>query len=232
MPRTPSSVILTLASTALLVSTPADSWGKSSKSEWFQYVVQFNCGRDAGTAPIRVVPGFYATSVNLYNANPDAVTLRKHLALAFPPVEQATGEVSDQIEDVVSPGTALQVDCEEILNEFVFPNPPPATDHRQGFLVIESDKSLHVEALYTSSGPTVADVSIDVERIAEKKVRPRAFVQPSKVVICHYPPGNPGNRHTLVVDSSAVSAHRGHGDTVGACPNGGDDDDDDDDDDD
>jgi len=231
MPRTPSSAILILASTALLVSVPAaDGWSKSSKSEWFQYVVQFNCGRDAGGAPIRVVPGFYATSVNLYNANSEAVTLRKHLALTFPPIEQATGEVSDQIEDVVGPGTALQVDCEEIFYEFVFPNPPPATDHRQGFLVIESNRSLLVEATYTSSGPTVADVSIDMERVPERKVIPRAFVQPSKVVICHYPPGNPGNRHTLVVDSSAVSAHRGHGDTLGACPNGrGDDDEEDDD---
>ena len=44
-------------------------------------------------------------------------------------------------------------------------------------------------------------------------------------MICHYPPGNPGNPHTIVVDSSSLPAHQGHGDTLGDC----DDDDDDDD---
>ena len=39
-----------------------------------------------------------------------------------------------------------------------------------------------------------------------------------KVVICHYPPGNPGNRHTIDVGQPAVSAHLAHGDTLGPCP--------------
>jgi hypothetical protein len=190
-----------------------DEGGRGSE-EWFQYVAQFNCGHDAGSGPVRVVPGFYATALNLYNPNPGAVTLRKNLALTFPPEEQATGEVSDQIEEVIDPGTALQVDCGEIQNEFVFPNPPPATIHLQGFLVIESNKALHVEAVYTSSGFT-GDVSIDTQRIAERKVNPRPLV--SKVKICHFPPGNPGNAHEIIIDASALSAHQAHGDTLGEC---------------
>jgi len=39
-----------------------------------------------------------------------------------------------------------------------------------------------------------------------------------KVVICHYPPGSPGNRHTIEVGQPAVSAHVAHGDTLGLCP--------------
>jgi hypothetical protein len=39
-----------------------------------------------------------------------------------------------------------------------------------------------------------------------------------KVVICHIPPGNSGNRHTITVGQSAVSAHLAHGDTMGPCP--------------
>jgi hypothetical protein len=46
-----------------------------------------------------------------------------------------------------------------------------------------------------------------------------------KVTICHVPPGNPGNRHTITVGESAVSAHLRHGDSVGPC-RGHDDDDD------
>ncbi len=40
----------------------------------------------------------------------------------------------------------------------------------------------------------------------------------SKVTICHIPPGNPGNAHTIAVGEPAVAAHvANHGDTLGAC---------------
>src|SRR5262245_30766400 len=38
-----------------------------------------------------------------------------------------------------------------------------------------------------------------------------------KVAICHYPPGNPANAHTLMLPEPAVQAHLRHGDTSGAC---------------
>ncbi len=39
-----------------------------------------------------------------------------------------------------------------------------------------------------------------------------------KVTICHIPPGNPGNAHTITVGSPAVGAHEAHGDFVdGSC---------------
>ena len=44
------------------------------------------------------------------------------------------------------------------------------------------------------------------------------IVTTGKVVICHYPPGNSGNRHTLEVGQAAVSTHLAHGDTLGPCP--------------
>ena len=212
------SVALTLAVAVLFTMAPTtNSWSKPKLPvEWFRYVVKFTCGVNNGE-PLRVVRGVYATAVSLYNANAGDVTLHKSLALAYPPAEQATGEVSDQIEDVISPGAALQVDCGEIPDEFFFPT--PVADHVQGFLVIESSSPLVVEAVYTAAG-TLGDVSIDVERIAEQRVIPRPFVRPARAVICHYPPGNPDNRHTLVVDASAVPAHLAHGDTLGVC-NGG-----------
>lgn len=40
-----------------------------------------------------------------------------------------------------------------------------------------------------------------------------------KTTICHYPPGNQGNAHTITVGASAVNAHvTHHGDTLGGCP--------------
>lgn len=39
----------------------------------------------------------------------------------------------------------------------------------------------------------------------------------AKVAVCHVPPGNPDNPHTIEVDESALPAHLAHGDTEGAC---------------
>ena len=39
-----------------------------------------------------------------------------------------------------------------------------------------------------------------------------------KTTICHIPPGNPANMHTICVGNSAVAAHlENHGDGIGPC---------------
>ena len=38
-----------------------------------------------------------------------------------------------------------------------------------------------------------------------------------KVDVCHIPPGNPSNAHTINIDQSAVDAHLAHGDYLGEC---------------
>ena len=42
----------------------------------------------------------------------------------------------------------------------------------------------------------------------------------SKVVICHIPPGDPDNAHTITVSEKAVQAHLKHGDWLGECASG------------
>jgi hypothetical protein len=39
----------------------------------------------------------------------------------------------------------------------------------------------------------------------------------SKSTVCHHPPGDPDNAHTLCVGTAAVPAHREHGDSMGSC---------------
>jgi hypothetical protein len=39
----------------------------------------------------------------------------------------------------------------------------------------------------------------------------------AKITICHVPPGNPNNRHTIEVSMNALSAHLAHGDYIGSC---------------
>jgi hypothetical protein len=38
-----------------------------------------------------------------------------------------------------------------------------------------------------------------------------------KVDVCHIPPGNPDNAHTINVSVNAVPAHLAHGDHLGSC---------------
>lgn len=38
-----------------------------------------------------------------------------------------------------------------------------------------------------------------------------------QIEICHVPPGNPDNAHTISVSPSALAAHLAHGDTEGEC---------------
>lgn len=41
---------------------------------------------------------------------------------------------------------------------------------------------------------------------------------PAKVEICHIPPGNPGNAHTITISEKALDAHlTNHGDYLGPC---------------
>jgi chromosome segregation ATPase len=41
--------------------------------------------------------------------------------------------------------------------------------------------------------------------------------QEEKVTICHIPPGNEDNPHTITIGESALEAHQAHGDTIGEC---------------
>lgn len=55
----------------------------------------------------------------------------------------------------------------------------------------------------------------DDDAVACEDCQPEAD---GKVTICHIPPGNPGNAHTIRVSPSALPAHCGnHGDTCGEC---------------
>jgi Notch-like protein len=39
----------------------------------------------------------------------------------------------------------------------------------------------------------------------------------NKIEICHFPPGNPDNFHTITINENAWTAHQLHGDMLGSC---------------
>ena len=44
-----------------------------------------------------------------------------------------------------------------------------------------------------------------------------AWAGDAKVQVCHVPPGNPANFHTITISENALQAHLAHGDLAGAC---------------
>lgn len=180
----------------------------------FQYVVKFVCGSNDGEEASRVVPGRYATSINIYNANDTDSLLNKNVALTFPPEEQAPGAVSDVIVDNLPSRAALQVDCGEIPSGFSFPGGAPVSPYTEGFLVIESQGTLKVTAVYTATTAS-GGASVDVEEVEGNRIKVKN--NGDQLTICHVPPGNPGNAHTIRIGSAAWPAHQAHGDTLGAC---------------
>ena len=92
---------------------------------------------------------------------------------------------------------------------------PPGETYTEGFLVIQSSGRLNVSAVYTATD-TLGGASVDIEQVQGAKVRVRR--DRDKLTICHFPPGNPDNAHTLSIGSSAWPAHETHGDTLGPCP--------------
>jgi len=46
---------------------------------------------------------------------------------------------------------------------------------------------------------------------------PGAMAEEAKVDVCHIPPGNPANAHTITISENALSAHLDHGDHLGPC---------------
>ena len=134
----------------------------------FRYAAKFVCGPNPG-ATERVLPGDYATAINVHNPNNKSVVIRKNIALTFPPAVQAPGAVSASIEDELGPNQALEVDCGEIPSEFFAV--PPGPPYVKGFLVITSTRRLDVTAVYTA-GPLGGQVaSIDVEHIPERRIK-------------------------------------------------------------
>lgn len=208
----------TLAALAMATSLPLVPGSAEAKPPpWYQYAVPFTCGTNASDVD-RAVPGDYAIAVNVLNANTSITRVLKQVQLTFPPGGEVAGASSDLIQEDVPASSAMQVSCAEILQEFVYPVAP--TGLVQGVLVIRSNRVLDVSASHIARGPG-GELSQDVEPVIGRGIGGVSLPSAaSSVTICHLPPGNPGNAHTIVVGVAAWPAHSGHGDYQGACTNG------------
>ena len=170
-----------LLSTVLLASAlpmAATQRAKAKQGAGFTYAAHFTCGIDPPGAVQRIVPGRYATGIQIHNPNDDEITFRKRISLTFPDAAFGSapkpGLVSKWTTNSIPAGAALMLDCGEIPSDF-FPAVefPP---YIQGFLVLESKSSLDVRAVYTAAvvdGQGNATVqAMDVEVVPERVIGP------------------------------------------------------------
>ncbi len=140
-------------------------------SHKYEYAAKFVCGFQTDKWDMRLARGNYATAINIHNPNKDTVKFRKKLALTFPAKEQRPGKIIPIGVDKLKYDEALEVDCEEI--EKALREAGITTRYSKGFVVIQSEKSLDVTAVYTTAaldkqGNVTDHSSIDVEEISER----------------------------------------------------------------
>jgi hypothetical protein len=151
-----------------LLWPPAPAPAGKARGYGYRYVVHFTCGDAGAGAP--VVPGTYATSVHLLNAGP-AAALEARLAVTVPPGALAPGTVSSVESATLDADSALEVDCSATaLAEALLPALAPFPAFAQGFVVLESNRPLRVEAVRSAAGAG-GEVTLQVEEVPGVRFR-------------------------------------------------------------
>jgi len=145
---------------------PADPGADAS----YEYSAKIVCGAQTLQEEVRLAPGHYSTTVNIHNPGPGSARFFKKLALTYPPGEQKAGEVLPIGEHVLGYDEALQSDCPDLRRRLIPGGTAPLIE---GFLVIQSDQSLDVTAVYTTaaidgSGNPTTHTSVDIEQVKER----------------------------------------------------------------
>lgn len=123
----------------------------------YRYAAKVVCGRQEDDADLRLRPGRYATTVNVFNPDLETTRFDKRLAVSYPPDPQLQGDTFELGFDTLDPLRALETNCDTLIRE-AFGGAAPAP-YFEGFVVVTSPRSLDVTAVYTSSGLALAGLS-------------------------------------------------------------------------
>lgn len=144
----------------------------------YEYAAKMICGTQPSTRSMRMARGFYATSINIHNPGPGVATLFKKLALVYPPGGQKPGKIIPFSSHRLDYDTAVSVDCDMIQRD-VFSGRLPQTNI-EGFVVIQSDQSLDVDAVYTTATLNAEGTAEDHSSIVVRRVEGRVIEAPDK----------------------------------------------------
>lgn len=121
----------------------------------YQYAVKIVCGQPPELA--KLAPQYYATAINVHNPGDSVTTVFKKLALTTPPGRQRAGKVITLAVDTLRGDEALNVDCVDVAKRAGL-----GAASFEGFVVLKSQRSLDVTAVYAVPG------GVDVEQIRER----------------------------------------------------------------
>ena len=133
---------------------------KNKRGYKYQYAVKIICTADIpGTSQTSngLLPGVYETSVNVYNPNDETIKTRKKLA--------TQGLASEFKDSAIKACSVERFVCSNIQDFGI-----TFIHGFEGFLIIESMKSLDVTAVYTAGSRDGSVSSIAVEQIKERKI--------------------------------------------------------------
>lgn len=159
----------------------------------YEYAAKVVCGKQDNPKDLSLTRGLYATTVNIHNPNDQELKFFKKLALTIPPKEQRAGQVIPIAVDTLNYDEALAADCNNLEKE-AFSNGFPES-YIEGFVVIQSPKSLDVTAVYSSAalskkGRIVGHSSLDIEQIKERiRKQPEIPQLPDLIPTAPFPTG-------------------------------------------
>lgn len=130
-------------------------------AQTFQYAAKFLCTANVpGTSQTTssLLPGVYQTVVNIHNPGRETAKVQIKIAVAG-------GPISKFKKSKLEPDQVVKVDCGDIAGFGI-----QAVHGVEGFLVIESNLSLDVIAVYTAGKRGGEVESIDVEQVRERQL--------------------------------------------------------------
>lgn len=82
--------------------------------------------------------------------------------------------------------------------------------------IVDADEQIDEKA--EDDNTASASLTVEVEQEDEDEGDEGEDQEADQMTICHRPPGNPDNAHTITIGEPAWEAHKGHGDAKGECP--------------
>jgi hypothetical protein len=146
----------------LLAALPSFAQAQSFQ---FQYAAKFVCGR-TGSNLGNFAPGTYFTTINVYNTSSEAIDKRIVVAL---PNEIAGGGMRRPVNVRLPPGTAMQVDCQNILAHLRADGVPMPATPVDGFVILRSMTPIDVVGVYTTM-LTTGIATMETERVPARKI--------------------------------------------------------------
>lgn len=138
----------------------------------YQYAAKFVCGKQQNTAGIvgPVVPGIYATAVNIHNPQNANISLTKKVVLALSE-DVAPRPPSQKFSYRIQPDWAFEIDCQDIMKIGKITLP-----FFKGYVVIDSPKQIDVDAVYTSANLGTNNTDIEVVPVSPKIILPATSI--------------------------------------------------------